>query len=105
MSDPTALPIRPLVPEDLPQAHGLTAAIRWPHRLEDWQFGLALGEGFAISEAGRLLGTAMVWPFGAAHGCFGMLIVAIRNTSFVARTGFRTSASIDRPLEVTRASY
>ena len=70
------LPIRPLLPDDLPQAHGLTAAIRWPHRLEDWQFALSLGEGFAISEGGRLLGTSIVWPFGPAHGCFGMLIVA-----------------------------
>lgn len=76
MTDTADPPIRPLLPEDLPQAHGLTAAIRWPHRLEDWQFGLALGEGFAISEGGRLLGTAIVWPFGPAHGCFGMLVVA-----------------------------
>jgi GNAT superfamily N-acetyltransferase len=76
MTDTLTLPIRPLLPADLPQAHGLTAAIRWPHRLEDWQFALSLGEGFAISDGSLLLGTAMAWQFGPEHGCFGMLIVA-----------------------------
>ena len=70
------MPLRPLLPTDLPQAHALTQAIRWPHREQDWRFALELGQGWAIAEEGRLLGTAMSWPFGPAWGCFGMLIVA-----------------------------
>lgn len=69
-------PIRPLLPADLPQAHALTRQISWPHRLEDWQFALAMGEGVAIAEADRLLGTAISWRLGHGWGCFGMLIVA-----------------------------
>lgn len=70
------LPPRPLLPADLPQAHGLTQAIRWPHREQDWRFALDLGQGWAISDGDRLLGTSMSWPLGPAWGCFGMLIVA-----------------------------
>lgn len=67
---------RPLLPADLPQAHGLTQAIRWPHREQDWRLALELGQGWAIAENGRLLGTSMSWAFGPEWGCFGMLIVA-----------------------------
>ncbi len=70
------LPLRPLLPADLPQAHALTQAIRWPHREQDWRFALELGRGWAISDGDRLLGTSMSWTFGPAWGCFGMLIVA-----------------------------
>ena len=39
--------LRPLTAEDIPAAQALTAALRWPHRVEDWSFGLALGQGLA----------------------------------------------------------
>lgn len=29
----------------LPGAQALTAALGWPHRIEDWRWALALGEG------------------------------------------------------------
>jgi predicted N-acetyltransferase YhbS len=70
------MPLRPLLPADLPQAHALTQAIRWPHREQDWRFALDLGQGWAVADGTRLLGTSMSWPFGPAWGCFGMLIVA-----------------------------
>ena len=73
---PPVQPIRALLPDDLVQAHGLTQAVRWPHRVEDWRFALDMGDGFAVSDGERLLGTAMGWAFGPARGCFGMLIVA-----------------------------
>lgn len=76
MPEPSPLPLRPLLPSDLTQAYALTQAIRWPHREPDWRFALELGQGWAISEGDRLLGTSMSWPFGPAWGCFGMLIVA-----------------------------
>jgi ribosomal protein S18 acetylase RimI-like enzyme len=73
---PASPPIRTLSADDLAQAHALTQAVRWPHRVEDWRFALAMGEGFAVADGPRLLGTSMSWAFGPERGCFGMLIVA-----------------------------
>ena len=71
-----APPLRPLRADDLPQAHALTRDLRWPHRQEDWALALAMGQGWAVGQGGRLLGTAMAWEFGPARGCFGLLVVA-----------------------------
>lgn len=68
--------IRALVPGDLATAQGLSAAVSWPHRLEDWSFAQSLGQGFAIDVGRRLVGTAMCWPFGPDWGTLGMVIVA-----------------------------
>jgi len=49
----------------LDQAYGLTQALGWPHRREDWAMALSLGQGIvALGEDGRVAGTAMVTPFG-----------------------------------------
>ncbi|HWX47140.1 MAG TPA: GNAT family N-acetyltransferase [Roseomonas sp.] len=68
--------LRRLAPEDLAAAHGLSRAVSWPHRLEDWQFVHDLGFGLAAARSGALLGTAMGWRFGARHAALGMIIVA-----------------------------
>jgi GNAT superfamily N-acetyltransferase len=52
-----------LAPADLAAAHGLSAAVGWPHRLEEWRFAHALGSGFG-------------WAFGERFGTVGMVIVA-----------------------------
>ncbi len=70
------LTTRPLVPGDLGVALGLSQAVRWPHRLEDWQFVLALGVGLAVDEEGLLVGTGMYWPYGDDFATLGMVIVA-----------------------------
>ncbi|PHK95199.1 GNAT family N-acetyltransferase [Pseudoroseomonas rhizosphaerae] len=67
--------LRPLAPADLPAAHALSAALRWPHRLEDWAFALALGEGLAAEREGRLVGTAMGWRHGPGFATLGSVIV------------------------------
>lgn len=69
------LRLRAMTEGDLEAAHGLSAAVGWPHRLEDWAFSLALGEGFVIEEEGRVLGTAMRWQMGAAT-TIGLVIIA-----------------------------
>jgi GNAT superfamily N-acetyltransferase len=66
--------LRPLREEDLPAAHGLSSAVAWPHRLEDWRFFLAQGRGVAATSAGTLVGTAMTWPFGPV-ATIGLVIV------------------------------
>lgn len=68
--------VRDLAPGDLSAAQGLSAAVGWPHRLEDWQFALSLGDGVAVDEGRRLAGTAMCWKFGPDWGTLGMVIVA-----------------------------
>jgi predicted N-acetyltransferase YhbS len=68
--------MRALQPADLPEAHGLSQAVSWPHRAEDWAFALSLGDGLALELGGRLVGTAMSWPFGERWGALGMVIVA-----------------------------
>ena len=67
--------LRPLVDMDLPAAHALTAALRWPYQLEDWAFNLMLGEGLAAERGGRLIGTAMGWRYGPEAGTLGMVVV------------------------------
>lgn len=70
-ADPVALR-----PEHLPHALELSRALDWPYRLEDWQFALDLGRGFAVEMDGRLAGTALWWPYGDRHASAGMIIVS-----------------------------
>jgi GNAT superfamily N-acetyltransferase len=60
---------------DLPAAHELSRAVAWPHRLEDWQFVLSVGEGLVAYSGDRLVGTAMWWSFDARLVRLGMVIV------------------------------
>jgi ribosomal protein S18 acetylase RimI-like enzyme len=69
--------LRPFTTADLPAAQALTASFGWPHRLADWEFMAGVGSGVAAEAAdGTLLGTAMAWPFGTAHGAIGLIGVA-----------------------------
>jgi GNAT superfamily N-acetyltransferase len=65
-----------LRPDHLPQALELSRALNWPYRLEDWEFALNLGRGFAVEIDGRLAGTALWWPYGDRHASAGMIIVS-----------------------------
>ncbi|WP_298291217.1 GNAT family N-acetyltransferase [Novosphingobium sp.] len=65
-----------LRPDHLEQAHGLSQALVWPYRLEDWAFALNLGRGFAVEADGRLVGTALWWPYGDSFATIGMIIVS-----------------------------
>jgi GNAT superfamily N-acetyltransferase len=64
-----------LAEDDLEYATQLSAALGWPYRLEDWQFAYALGEGLAIRDKDRLVGTGMIWKYGEAFATVGMIIV------------------------------
>lgn len=68
--------LRPLTPEDLPAAQGLTAALRWPHRQEDWAFMLGLGQGLAAERDGLLVGSTITWNYGPDFATVGLVIVA-----------------------------
>lgn len=59
--------------------HGLSVAVGWPHRVEDWQFLLQQGQGIAAVDAiGRVLGSAMWFPMGEAFATIGMVITSPR---------------------------
>lgn len=69
------LALRPLAEPDLAAAHGLSSAVQWPHRLEDWRFALQQGQGVAATQQGVVVGTAMTWPFGDQAAGIGLVIV------------------------------
>lgn len=62
--------------DHLEQALGLSQLLKWPYRLEDWQFAFELGRGFAVEAEGKLLGTALWWPYGDDFATIGMIIVS-----------------------------
>ena len=63
------------VATDLPAATELSRDVQWPHRLEDWQFVLALGQGLAAYAGDRLVGTAAWWTYEHAVTRIGMVLV------------------------------
>jgi len=71
------LTIRRLNADDLKPAHALSVEAAWPHRIEDWLFAHAAGTAFgALDGHGRLVATALWWPFGARFATVGMVIVS-----------------------------
>lgn len=68
--------LRPFLPGDLPAAHALSSAFGWPHRLEDWQFALSLGQGVVAECDGKVLGTALTWQWGTDYATLGLVIVS-----------------------------
>ncbi len=59
----------------LPGALKLSQEMRWPYRIEDWEFAAAAGQGVALERDGELIGTALWWPYGQSHANAGMIIV------------------------------
>ncbi len=72
----TAITYRRMNENDLPTAHALSQAVRWPHRLEDWQFVLRLGTGFVAEKGGAVIGTGLCWKQGDRHASLGTIIVS-----------------------------
>ncbi|SAK93155.1 N-acetyltransferase GCN5 [Caballeronia temeraria] len=71
-----SLHYRAFTAADIATAHGLSRAVNWPHRAEDWQFAAAHGTGFAAEENGALIGTGLCWKFGADQASLGLVIVS-----------------------------
>lgn len=70
-----SISIRPMEPEDIPGATELSEEQLWPHRQEDWEMFLSLGEGLVAEQAGQVVGTILGWRFGSARANIGMVIV------------------------------
>jgi GNAT superfamily N-acetyltransferase len=64
---------------ELEKLHALSVMVGWPHRPEDWLTLLETGHGVvAMDEIGRVLGTAMWFPFGTNFATVGMVITSPR---------------------------
>jgi len=71
-----AFDIAPLTAADAGAAHGLTSAVGWGHRREDWLLALSAGHGLGAFDAGGALRGALMWfPHGPRHASIGMLAV------------------------------
>ena len=68
--------LRRFEPRDLAPAHALSSALGWPHRIEDWEFGLSLGQGVVAQRDGKVVGTALCWEWGGDYATIGLVIVA-----------------------------
>jgi len=59
--------------------HALSVLIGWPHRPEDWRLLRETGHGIAgFDGIGRVLATAMWFPFGPRFATVGMVITSPR---------------------------
>ncbi|WP_312047260.1 GNAT family N-acetyltransferase [Erwinia sp.] len=63
--------------QHLDAAYGLTQRLQWPHRREDWQQALALGQGVVALENDKPVGTTLYWCWGD-YATIGLVIVAER---------------------------
>ena len=64
---------------ELERLHALSIAVGWPHRAEDWQFLRDTGHGvLALDEIGRVIGSAMWFPYGDDFANIGMVITSPR---------------------------
>ncbi|GGY01314.1 N-acetyltransferase [Litchfieldella qijiaojingensis] len=72
----TEITYRRMLESDHPAAYQLSQAVRWPHRLEDWQFLHRVGSGFVAERNGQPIGTALCWSHGDDYGSLGMVIVS-----------------------------
>ncbi len=75
---PDGVSIRRLNADDLEAAQALSREFQWPHRVEDWQFGLAHGQGVAAVRDGELVGTALHWAWGKQCATVGLVVVSPR---------------------------
>lgn len=66
-------------PEDVPNLHELSVAVRWPHRPADWRHLIAIGQGFvARDELDRIVASIMWFPLDENFASIGMAISSPR---------------------------
>jgi len=70
---------------DIEQLHGLSLAVGWPHRAEDWQLAREVGNGIvALDGIGRIQGSAMWFPYGSDFATIGLVITTPRLQAYGA---------------------
>lgn len=76
MSAVRRIPLRKMDDSDLEAAVALSTEVRWPYRIEDWRFAFGLGRGIVAEYDGRVVATAMWWPYADTYATCGMIIVS-----------------------------
>lgn len=67
--------LRAMTAADADFGWSLTQQTNWPHRLQDWQDALQLGDGLLAEENGQPLGTAVCWRWGERWATIGLVVV------------------------------
>jgi GNAT superfamily N-acetyltransferase len=63
----------------LAKLQALSIGVGWPHRGEDWDFLRSVGQGVAaVDKIGRVVGSAMWFPFNELFATIGMVITTPR---------------------------
>ncbi|AZO79124.1 MULTISPECIES: GNAT family N-acetyltransferase [unclassified Bosea (in: a-proteobacteria)] len=73
---PEALTLREIGIGDAALGAELSRRVGWPYRREDWEFAIGLGGGVVGVRDGKLIASALWWPYGKSHATLGMIIVA-----------------------------
>lgn len=73
---PEALTLRAIGIGDAALGAELSRRVGWPYRREDWEFAIGLGGGVVGVRDGKLVASALWWPYGKSHATLGMIIVA-----------------------------
>lgn len=68
--------LRTMTAADLPQAHAMSAELRWPHRPVDWEHVFAHSQGLVAERDGKIIATAQRWLWGDRHATIGLVIVS-----------------------------
>lgn len=68
--------LRAMTPDDLPAAHALSDAMRWPHRPLDWEQVFRHAEGVVAERDGEVLGIGLRFRWGPRDATIGLVIVA-----------------------------
>jgi GNAT superfamily N-acetyltransferase len=64
---------------DPAQLQALSIGVGWPHRGEDWEFLCSVGQGIAaVDKIGRVVGSAMWFPYNERFATIGMVITTPR---------------------------
>ncbi|PIJ45795.1 GNAT family N-acetyltransferase [Tatumella sp. OPLPL6] len=67
--------LRTMHHDDLSQGFRLSQQVNWPHRLDDWEQALSLGEGIVAQTEQAIVGCAVLWPWGEQRSTLGLVIV------------------------------
>lgn len=67
--------LRAMTQDDIEHGYAITQQLKWPHRREDWQQALALGEGVVAEQQGEFVGSAFGWRWGEQAATIGLVVV------------------------------
>ena len=67
--------LRRMRESDLEGCLRLTQAVRWPHRLKDWQLHFQIGDGWVALKEDVIVGVTMWWKYDDRIATIGLVVV------------------------------